>query len=731
MQTPDAPELSSQSDTAAWTALPVAESRREAWWSWWHPVELVCTFLVFAGVMHFIYAEPPGTPWEDIGAPGNDSFYHIKMAALLPEIGLIDTFPWLRTTVFHEKFVNHHYGFHLLLSPFVGLAHRLTGDYAAGGRWFITLSFGLSMAMFNLLLMVRRIERRWIWLALCLLLPGQFYGRHAFVRAISPSLVCMLLLCLCMFRGRYRLAGVVVAISIHVYLGAVTYAPVLVIAYVLAGLIGLVGDLILAGAPADRIFREVRGFDGWRLAAWTLGGWVVGLALHPYGGLGVLSFLKLQVFGSGLTPEIEVGREWKSYSPAWFFANMSGVTLIATGIALCLRLRFGERLRTDELALLIMNGVFLGLTLKARRFIEYWPLFSLLSAAYLAGPLLGRRRPSPASDPQERPSSTAERAALIAACAVALAACAVAARMAGGYVPDAFAADWRLWSLLGGVLALVPMVRFMGGHGRGVSLAWVIAGGGIFCGAVGGMVRLLAPAEHGALARVPIGWEPFAALLAAYAFSALAAARMQGGETARRPKPGVRSLASIAAAVAIAAAVLIPAGALFGALQRSTRCKYDLPAIREVMHTLEAASNQGDVVFTDDWDIFPVYFYMNHHNHYIVGLDPKFSHEKDPVLWERYVRISRGEVPTTSRVQTVENGQPVTRKIDVQLRDIRTHFGARFVVIDRDHRSLAEKLDGAGKLSECVFPEDPKVRPSAPYLLYRILTEPEDGDASG
>jgi hypothetical protein len=725
MQRPERPELSRSSKDPTRPAPAPHGPQREPWWSWWHAVELVCTFLVFAGVMHFIYAEPPGTPWENIGAPGNDSFYHIKMAALLPEIGLIDTFPWLRTTVFYDKFVNHHYGFQLLLSPFVHLAKRLTGDYAAGGRWFITLSFGLSMACFNLLLMARRIERRWIWLALCLLLPAQFYGRHAFVRAISPSLVCMLLLCLCMFRRRYLLAGIVVALSIQVYLGAVTFAPVLVIAYVLAGLVGLIGDRILEGAPAERLIRDLRGFDGWRLAFWTLAGWVVGLALHPYGGLDVLSFLKLQVFGSGLTPEIDVGREWKSYSPAWFFANMSGVTLIATGIAICLRMRFGQRLRTDELALLIMNGVFLGLTFKARRFIEYWPLFSTLNAAYLAGPLLGPRRQAQPSAEEGGPTSRAETPATIATAVVTILICGVAARLSAAYVPDVFAAEWRFWALLGGLFVLVPIVHYTGGRGVRRSMAWAIAGAGIFCGAIAVMAQLFAPGEQVPPTRIPLGWMPFAALLVAYVVCAAVAGR----GTPRRPNFAARAPVAMAAAVAIGAAVLIPAGALLGALQGDVHCKYDLPAIREVMQKLEQVSNKGDIVFTDDWDIFPVYFYMNHHNHYIVGLDPKFSHEKDPVLWERYVRISRGEVPATRTVDTVEDGKLVTCKIMVELRDIRTYFGARFVVVDRDHRALARKLDAAPALAECIFPEDPSERARAPYLLYRILPEP-NGDST-
>jgi len=706
-------------------------------WSWWHAVELVATFLVFAGVLHFIYLGPPGRPFDQIGVPGNDSFYHVKMAVLMPEIGLIDTFPWLRTTVFHEKFTNHHYGFQLLLSPFVRLAHQWTGDYAAGGRWFMTVSFGVSMALFNLLLMVRGIERRWLWLALCLLLPSQFYGRHVFVRAIDPSLICMLALCLSIVTRRYLAAGIVVALSIHVYLGAVTYAPVLVLCFFAAGLIGVIGETVLGDESERTLGAEPRRFDGWRLAAWTLAGWVVGLATHPYGGFEAINFLKLQVFGSGLTPEIEVGREWKSYTPAWFFVEMSGVTLTVTALAVCLRLRLGQRLRTDELGLLLISGVFLVLTLKARRFIEYWPLFSTLAAAYLVGPLLNTRPRSSAASTDG--ATLLEIITVGAACIVALIGCGYAVRLAAPRIPEVFAAEWCWWTLLAGLIALVPIVRYWVAGRRGPKSSRTVMSAvgptlfdaAILCTAVGLAAYWFGRGEDSEAPRLLSGWMPLAVLAGVYGLVAVIA---NAATPAQAPKRlwRVRSLVTITAQLAFACLILIPAGALFGALQSDARCQYDLPAIREVMKALRDASQPGDVVFTDDWDIFPVYFYFNHFNYYIVGLDPKFSHEKDPILWERYVRVSRGEIPTTSHVRIVDKtGKPLTRDVDVKLTDIREHFGAKFVVCDRDHLALARKLDRADDFAERIFPAEIGKGDEPPYLLYRILPPKPESPPGG
>ncbi len=182
--------------------------------------------------------------------------------------------------------------------------------------------------------------------------------------------------------------------------------------------------------------------------------------------------------------------------------------------------------------------------------------------------------------------------------------------------------------------------------------------------------------------------------------------------------------------MAITAAVIVPAGSTFAKVQKSSTCGYNLPAIRKLMDVLKADSQPGDVVFTDDWDIFPVYFYFNDKDHYIVGLDPKFSHAKDPVLWERYVRISRGETPATRRVTLLKNGKRTAVKINVKLSDIRDYFDARYVIVDRDHTALANKLNAQPRLAKRIYPKDTPKGKIPPYILYRVLDQPHPKDES-
>ncbi len=614
----------------------------------WYVLESVSVFAVGMVLMRFIYAGPGGLLEGEAGVPGNDSFYHVKMAAMLPEHGLLETFPWLRFTYFREQgegFVSHHYGFHALLCPFVKLSHSLTGDYLPGARWAIGTFFGINLMLFNLLLISAGIRWRWLWLFLFILMPFQFFTRHSYVRAIGPSLMFMQLIVLAMFRGRYLLAGITIACYMQVYLGGVIYAPLLVALYALSLAIGPRGDRTMP----------------WRMVALTAGGWVLGLVANPYTASGVWEFLKLQVLGTGLSPDIPVGREWKSYTPAWFFVEMSGPVLVVWTAAVCARFRLGGSLNARELALLLMNFTFLVLTLKSRRFVEYWPVFCLLSAAFLFAPLMNRVA-AWFEGLFETKRGDGDGRLLEASVALPLAAAAVALFWRGhAHGVNAFVGSWQLWTAVTALYLLAPLAR-------------------VWLRTTSASTRVLQSLRIVALGAVAWG--------ATYCF----------------------------------------ASPQWLQIQRVARCKYDLPEIRRAMSFLEEHSQPGDVVFTDDWDIFPVYFYYNSHNNYIVGLDPKFTQHRRPDLWERYVKVSRGQVPADTSYATYdESGKEIRKHIHARLKDIRDHFGAAFVITDSDHKKLASKLASAKRLAELIYPSTSyKESRDQPYLIFRILGEGEE-----
>ncbi|MFQ5425149.1 MAG: hypothetical protein ACE5F9_14385 [Phycisphaerae bacterium] len=604
--------------------------------------ECLAAFTIGTLLMGFFYGGTSLAGGEDLGVPGHDSFYHIKMAALMPQHGLLHRFPWLRFAYFTEHghdFVSHHYGFHLLLVPFVELSQWLTGGSLSGGRWAICTFFGLTLALFNLLLVHENVRWRWLWLLLFILMPHQFFTRHAFVRAIAPSMVFMLLILLLAFRGRYVLVGLAVAGYTHLYLGGVLYAPVIVGAFAVASMLGPRGD---------------RSFP-WRVVLCSAAGWAVGIAVHPYREE-MLEFLKLQVFGTGLSPDISVGREWKPYRDVWWFgAKLSGVLLLVWTGAIVARLRRGPRLNARECTLLLLNFAFLLLTLKARRFVESWPVFCLLSAAYLSAPLT-----EPLGAWLHRGFRHVEpwRVRLLRTFLIAImVAASVGLAYAAAQSKDVrqLAGDGRLWAVAALIL-LVPAVK-----------AWITAG-------ARGSSRL---ARTAGVVTVVIG--------------------------------------------AIAGTACLDAARLLD-IRKTTRCGYDLPAIRKMANFLRDHSQRGDVVFTDDWDIFPVYFYFNSYDRYIVGLDPKFTHARRPNLWARYVKITRGQIPADVDVEHTDRPESDRMEtIHVALEDIRDHFGAKFVITDRDHKALAVKLNGTPAFTRLIYPSTSyRESRNAPYLVFQV-----------
>lgn len=602
-------------------------------------LEFLALLAIGALLMHYLCTDTKGANGDDLGLPGFDSWYHARMSSMLPDVGLVREFPWLRFSYFTQKghdFVSHHYGFHVMMLPFIKLSEHCLGDAAPGARWAICTTFGLNLALFNLLLKTGGVRWRLVWLALILLMPHQFIMRSAHIRAIGPSLMFLLLITWLMFQRRPILTGLAIAGYTHLYLGAVMYSPILVAVYAAACVIGPAGQ------------RHIP----WKMVLITAGFWFLGVVTYPYAG-GMLEFLRLQVFGTGLTPDIEVGGEWKPYEGVWWFTQMSAVLLIVWTTAVVFRMRLGPNLDEKEATLLVLNFFFLLLTLKARRFVEYWPAFGLLSAAYMLAPIL-----SPLIERFERGEcgadaprfETLRRGLIVGAAATGVALCGLGTF---GGVWTYFFSDGRLTTAAGLALLVTIIVSAVD-----VSLrrrkAWVI---------------------------------PVRSILAAACLSVVGFAHPQWTE-----------------------------------IRRSLRCGYNLRALRETMAYVREHSQPGDVIFTDDWDIFPVYFYHNTFNNYIVGLDPKFTHDRRPDLWQRFVKITRGQTPCDITEPTPdESGKLVKKKLHVDLIDIREQFGAKWVITDRDHRALASKLAKAKDVAELVYPVTRMSEAGeAEYLVFRV-----------
>jgi len=490
------------------------------------------------------------TPW----LADNDSFYHIKMARLLPELGFVDRFPWLHWTLFRDAFVSHHHGFHVVLAPFAIASDALTGGLVLGAKAASVLSMGATALMFCVVLRELAVPRALLWLFALACAPWHFWVRLSYIRAPMVALPLLLVALWLMLRNRPRWLAVVAFALTQLYNGAVLLI-LLPVAFFLAALI----------RQAD--FRPAL-----RHGAAVAVGIAAGFVLHPYFPAN-LGFLRTQIFDTGLGAPREAGIEWQPYAAA-FFVRMCAALMIIWVVCVIVRLWRGGGLSMRSTALLLLNVLFLALTLKARRFIEYWPVFALMNAADL----------------------TVCRAAT----------------------------------------------------GKGLSAATI---------------------------RTRSRWALIAALSAAVVgFANLLTAR--------------------------------------GMIEPS----YDPAAVRGPMRFLAETSPAGSIVFTDDWDVFPYCFYWNHHNRYVVGLDPVFTTARFPELWNRYRLITRGQTPAHLPPLTAGG-----RERPVGLEDILTFFEADYVLVAADHPALYAQLRERPDLFQLVYPS-PTTEPAErqpPFAVFR------------
>ncbi|MFN7160009.1 MAG: hypothetical protein ACK4NC_00180 [Candidatus Gracilibacteria bacterium] len=90
---------------------------------------------------------------------------------------------------------------------------------------------------------------------------------------------------------------------------------------------------------------------------------------------------------------------------------------------------------------------------------------------------------------------------------------------------------------------------------------------------------------------------------------------------------------------------------------------------------VQGQAQKGDIVMTDDWDVFPLFFFYNSVNNYILGLDPVFMYKLDKNLYTQFANITIG----TERDNLPEK--------------IKNTFKSKFIVVDKYHNSFKGNIE--------------------------------------
>ena len=294
--------------------------------------------------------------------PDNDGYYHIKLAALMRAEGLKPAFPWLPLSILNSReYYDRHFLFHVALIPFT------FGDLREGAKWAAVLFASLAFLSAWNLLKNQRVPLAALWALGLLAVSEAFIFRMSITRAQSLSLAVLLLGADWLLRRKLYHLGALVFVYVWLY-----------DAFPLLGVMAVVftGAVLLAERKL-----ELR-----PLAAVALGT-ALGLLINPYFPHNIVFAVQHILPKITETTAVSVGNEWYPYTTAQLLQNSALALAAFVGGALALGLS-GRRADLRTLLAFGMACLFGLMLFQSRRFIEYFPPFALLFAAFAAAPLL-------------------------------------------------------------------------------------------------------------------------------------------------------------------------------------------------------------------------------------------------------------------------------------------------------------------------------------------------------
>lgn len=301
-----------------------------------------------------------------------DAFYHMRLSQLILERGVITDFVWLPYTTLANHFIDQHFLYHILMIPFVS-----TGAPLVGVKIYTVILAVIFLGIFALTL--RKLGSSW-WLAMTvvLALTTPFTFRLNLVKATPIALILVCLTLVSLHTKRYWWLIPIGFIYVWTY-GGFAMVFIVIITW-------LIADFL------SRFNKEVRGQHRnvesrlivtlLKPLLFTSVGVGLGIIINPYFPNN-LSFYWDQLVQIGIINyqnTIGVGAEWYPYNPGrLIFGSIGLIAAMLIGLTTMLLTRRTWK-QLDWFAL----GIFLVgllLTLKSRRYVEYFGPYTAIAAA--------------------------------------------------------------------------------------------------------------------------------------------------------------------------------------------------------------------------------------------------------------------------------------------------------------------------------------------------------------
>lgn len=317
-------------------------------------ISLLLGILFFAGMAWIQFASPD--------MPDNDGFYHIKLAYLMRTQGLKPEFTWLPQSILNEsEFYDHHFLFHVALIPFT------FGDLRLGAKWAAVTFAAVAFLAIWFLFHRQRLPFAWLWALGLLGISEAFLYRMSITRAQSLSLALLALGFLWLLERKYKHLAVLAFVYVWMY-DAFPLMIALVFLYTLSTVL------------IERRFE-------YRPVIFVGVGILLGVLINPYFPDNIVFSIHHMLPKLMDATSVRVGNEWYPYETSQLLEN--SLPALAAFVSGVLALGISGRKMDVRTAFALLVSLMFGLMLfQARRFVEYFPPFALIFAAFAWTPLL-------------------------------------------------------------------------------------------------------------------------------------------------------------------------------------------------------------------------------------------------------------------------------------------------------------------------------------------------------
>lgn len=318
-----------------------------------------------------------------------DTFYHLKIVQMMTETHQpVTSFPWLTATALSRIYVDHHLIYHALLVPFVVLFSPFIG-----GKIFTALIAATLLTFMFFFFRQEKIELAWYFTFLAAS-SFNFIFRLNLIKASGIAILVLLFGIWALFNKRFWLAAAIAAIYVSVHGGFILYLVAATI-MVAANSFEITANSIIPAVLRSRfgLFKDfIRNcFAPLNLKTFfsVLGGTALGVAISPYH-LKLLPFLQEQLIQVGIFTKlttVRMGNEWYPFPFDQFFLY-NAVILITFSLSLVICLMDRNRRNAKTIFFLLFSSFFLILTMRSRRFIEYFVPTAIIFSALVMPDIL-------------------------------------------------------------------------------------------------------------------------------------------------------------------------------------------------------------------------------------------------------------------------------------------------------------------------------------------------------